>query len=99
MEELVNSSEARIDSSKKGFGASGQLRIGGKIFAMLVRGRLVVKLPRERIDDLVVAGQGERFDPGRGRLMNEWLSLDPAADVSWPELASEALRFVDPRQR
>lgn len=30
------------------FGASG-LKVGGKVFALLVKGRLVVKLPRERI--------------------------------------------------
>ena len=95
---LVSSSDARqgadIDPTKKGFGSSGQLRIGGKIFAMLVRGRLVVKLPRQRVDGLIAAGHGEHFDPGRGRLMREWLSLSPAADADWLSLAQEALAFV-----
>jgi len=57
---LVSTSDARqgsdIDPTRKGFGSSGQLRIGGKIFAMLVRGRLVVKLPRQRVDGLIAAG-------------------------------------------
>ena len=35
------------------FGASG-LKVGGKIFAMLVRGKLVVKLPQQRVDSLFV---------------------------------------------
>lgn len=39
------------------------LRINGKIFAMFSRGRFVTKLPRERVDQLVCAGKGERFDP------------------------------------
>ena len=69
------------------------LRTGGKIFAMLVQGRLVVKLPRERVDDLVAGGSAERFDPGRGRPMKEWASLDPAAP-EWEGLAAEARRFV-----
>jgi hypothetical protein len=66
---------------------------------MLVRGRLVVKLPRERIDGLIAAGEGERFDPGRGRLMKEWISLGPAADPRWLLLAKEALEFVGSGQR
>ncbi len=94
VEALVNTSDANIDRSKKGFGSSGQLRIKGKIFVMLVRGRLVVKLPRQRVDRLIAAGQGQRFDPGRGRLMQEWFSLDPAAETDWLTLANEALNFV-----
>jgi hypothetical protein len=100
---LLDASDARqgadIDPTKKGFGSAGQLRIGGKIFAMLVRGKLVVKLPRARIDGLIAAGEGERFDPGRGRLMKEWFSLGPAADSSWLLLANEALAFVESGSR
>lgn len=98
VEALVSSSDARrgvdIDPTSKGFGSSGQLRIGGKIFAMLVRGTLVVKLPRQRVDALIAAGAGERFDPGHGRLMKEWLSVSPDAAVDWLTLAREALDFV-----
>lgn len=80
---------------KRGFGSSGQLKVGGKIFAMLVRGRLVLKLPRRRVDQLVDAGDGERFDPRRdGRLMKEWLVLEPASTQDWSSLAREALAFV-----
>jgi len=48
-----------------GFGR-GALRYRRKIFAMVVRGQLVVKLPRQRVDDLVTDGQGERFDANKG---------------------------------
>jgi TfoX/Sxy family transcriptional regulator of competence genes len=79
---------------KRSFGAK-ELKIRGKIFAMLVRGRLVVKLPRARIDALVAAGTGERFDPRHdGRLMKEWLVIDPKAIDAWQPLATEALAFV-----
>jgi TfoX/Sxy family transcriptional regulator of competence genes len=82
-------------SQKKGFGSSGQLRVNDKIFAMLVRGRLVLKLPRQRVDALVAAEQGERFDPRRdGRLMKEWLVLAPRSEIEWLSLAKEALAFV-----
>ena len=40
-----------------GFGRSA-LRYRGKIFAMFVRGALVVKLPGQRVDELITAGHG-----------------------------------------
>jgi TfoX/Sxy family transcriptional regulator of competence genes len=56
--------------------ASLGLQVGGKIFAMLVRGDLVVKLPHQRVIELIEAGLGQQFDPRRdGRLMKEWLVL------------------------
>lgn len=76
-----------------GFGAAG-LKVDGKIFAMVAKGRIVFKLPRTRVDELVGTGTGERFDPGHGRLMKEWLALDPQAEVDWSALAAEALAFV-----
>lgn len=84
---------------KKGFGST-ELKVHGKIFAMLVRGQLVVKLPRARVDALVAAAQGERFDPRRdGRLMKEWLAVAPAAEEEWLPLAREALAFVASQRR
>lgn len=80
--------------SKKGFGASA-LKVHKKIFAMLVGGRLVVKLPRARVDALIAAGDGERFDPRHdGRLMKEWVMVEPASEVGWLPLAREAMAFV-----
>ena len=76
---------------------SNALKVGGKIFAMLVRGRLVVKLPRARVDELVAAGEGTRFDPRGGRPMTEWLVLDPASKLGWLPLAAEAMQFVAPK--
>ncbi len=78
----------------QGFGSQG-LKVHGKIFAMLVRGRLVVKLPKAQVDALVAAGDGTRFDPRNdGRLMKEWLVLDPTTQDRWLSLAREALAFV-----
>jgi TfoX/Sxy family transcriptional regulator of competence genes len=81
-------------SSNNRFGSSG-LRVHNKIFAMLSGGRLVVKLPKARVDALVASGDGERFDPRRdGRLMKEWLSLAPTSEQAWLPLAKEAKEFV-----
>lgn len=84
--------------SKKGFGSSG-LKIHNKIFAMLVKERLVVKLPKARVDALVASGDGERFDPRRdGRLMKEWIVIAPTSEVEWLSLAREAMEFVDAKR-
>lgn len=77
----------------RGFGRSA-LRFRGRIFAMLVRGRLVLKLPEERVDALVRSGEGVPFDANKGRPMREWLSLDPASGLDWLALAREALDFA-----
>jgi TfoX/Sxy family transcriptional regulator of competence genes len=84
------------DGPQRAFGSTS-LKTSGKIFAMLVNGRLVVKLDRKRVDALVKSGAGERFDPGHGRLMKEWLAIDSDSDDLWRSLATEAEAFVSRR--
>ena len=80
-----------------GFGKTEGLRISGKIFAMLVGDELVVKLPKERVDELVDAGVAKRFDAGKGRPMKEWASIAPSASRRWRALVEEARAFVGGR--
>jgi hypothetical protein len=96
VETLIGAAGVSIGPPKqRGFGAS-TLCVSGKIFTMLVRSKLVVKLPAARVDALVVAGAGERYDPRHdGRLMKEWLVVAPASEGEWLALAREALAFVD----
>jgi hypothetical protein len=61
---------------------------------MLVKGELVVKLPRRRVDAVVEAGHGSRFEPGPGRVMKEWLTVPPDSASDWLPLAREARDFV-----
>lgn len=82
------------DGGARGRFGSSALKVDGRIFAMLTRGRLVVKLSRRGVDALVASGDGQRFDPGHGRLMREWLSLEPASALDWLALAREAMQFV-----
>jgi hypothetical protein len=87
----------RASGGARKFGA-GALRANGKIFAMLVRERLVVKLARDRVAELVRSGAGEPFDPGHGRVMKEWVVILDE-DCSWLELAREAHGFVGGAKR
>ena len=77
-----------------GFGTNAGLRVGGKVFAMLIGGELVLKLPGERVDDIIEAGVAERFDPGHGRPMKEWVAISAEQGRRWPKLADEAFEFV-----
>lgn len=81
-------------SEGTGFGSNPGLRVKGKIFAMLVNGELVLKLPKERVDQLVASGSGARFDPGHGRVMKEWVTVPAGKGRLWGRLADEALQFV-----
>lgn len=90
-ETILNDSDAT--QAGKGFGADA-LKLRGKIFAMLTRDRLVVKLPKARVDTLIAAGYGERFDPRHdGRLMKEWLVVAPTHEGEWEALAREAMEY------
>ena len=93
VDELAGEEGVLVPQRGSGFGRSA-LRYRRKIFAMLVRGQLVVKLPRPRVDELVAAGHGERFHASKGTPMKEWFSLDPRAGLAWPPLAREALAFA-----
>jgi hypothetical protein len=70
------------------------MKIHGRIFAMLVQGRLVLKLPSRRVDALIASGAGSIFDANKGRPMKEWVTLEPPADGEWLALAREAMAFV-----
>ena len=69
------------------------LKVNGKIFAMYGRGKFVAKLSKPRVDELVSSGIGDRFNPGNGRLMKEWIAIPEHSD-HWIELAREAYAFV-----
>lgn len=90
---LVGRGGVTLGSGRRGFG-SDALQVGGRIFAMHRRGRLVLKLPRERVATLVASGDGEPFDAGKGKPMKVWIMLLPGTDEQQLSLAKEALTFV-----
>jgi len=91
------SKDARVDRPEvaraTGFGSKG-LKVARKMFAFHSKGRLVVKLPADRVHALVSDGKGEHFDPGHGHLMKEWVAFGYPERRLWPALAKEALEFA-----
>jgi hypothetical protein len=84
------------DGPKRAFGSTS-LKTDGKIFAMLVNDRLVVKLSAPRVSALVAEGVGEPFDPGHGRIQKEWLDVLRSDPDEWRALALESEAFVAKR--
>ena len=88
------SSDSEVTSGGKGFGSIG-LKVKGKVFALVSsRGEFVIKLPKQRVQELVAAGAGQYFDAGKGRPMKEWLAMEPARGGDLVSLAEEAHRYV-----
>jgi hypothetical protein len=93
------SADARVvpPSQKRGkFGANG-FKVDGKVFAMWVRGSLVVKLSQSEIDAAVAAGRGERLAMGK-RVMKEWLVVHED-ERRWPAIARRACAYVGGKPR
>jgi hypothetical protein len=66
----------------------------GKFFAFVTRGQLVVKLPADRVTELIANGEGRVFDAGKGRPMKEWVGLNPADETACAAYMREARKFV-----
>jgi hypothetical protein len=79
-----------------GFGSSPGLRVSRKIFAMLMSGELVVKLPADRCAELVADGVARPLERGQGRPMREWVVVADSARDRWPGLVDDALAYVRP---
>jgi Ser/Thr protein kinase RdoA (MazF antagonist) len=85
-------------SRGRGFG-SGALKVDGKIFASLSHGRLLIKLPADRVRALVEANHGEPFSTGPGRIKKEWITVAPSGLEEWLDLADESKRYVSSKAR
>jgi hypothetical protein len=73
---------------------SNALKVDGKIFASLSHGRVLIKLPVERVKALVEAKLGEPFSTGPGRVKKEWVTVAPSSVEEWARLSEEARRYV-----
>jgi hypothetical protein len=59
---------------------------------------LVVKLPRQRVAELIADGTGAPFAPN-GRVFREWLTVVVPDPGLWEELLAEAHEFAAPAQK
>jgi hypothetical protein len=59
---------------------------------------LVVKLPRERVGELIAAGIGDPFAPN-GRVFREWVTIRPLDSELWADVLAEARDFAAPENR
>lgn len=72
------------------------LRVNGRFFACVERttGNLVVKLPADRVNELVSSGSGISFAPN-GRVFREWVALPISNEDEWTAFLDEARTFVN----
>lgn len=73
--------------------ASEGLKTSGKFFAMVSRGDLVLKLPEDRVEELIAGGTAGAFEMGIRR-MREWVRVTPADAKTCEALMMEARDFV-----
>jgi hypothetical protein len=71
------------------------VRLAGKFVASYddKAGCLVVKLPRERVAELIEDGHGDPFAPA-GRTFREWVSVSTTDRELWQTLLAEAVDFA-----
>lgn len=73
------------------------LRVSGEFLAMPHHKGpgLVVKLPRERVDELIAEGSGQPFAPA-GKVFREWVLLAAVDEATWRAVLGEGVAFVAP---
>jgi hypothetical protein len=71
------------------------LRVGREVLALVdyKASGLVVKLPLDRVTDLIDAGIGQPFAPA-GRVFKEWVSVPEPNRKLWRHLLEEGVLFV-----
>jgi len=71
------------------------IRLGGRFLASYdgKAGQLVVKLPSERVAELVRTGTGDQFAPA-GKVFREWVAIPTIDRRLWRTLLAEAVAFA-----
>jgi hypothetical protein len=71
------------------------VRLAGRFLASYdgKAGCLVVKLPRQRVTELVAIGDGDPFAPA-GKVFREWVSIPTVNRKMWQGLLAEAVDFA-----
>ncbi len=94
--ELIGSLQLENSQVEEGTIMGGRcVRVAGEFLALVdfKSSGLVVKLPRERVDQLIADGLGRPFAPA-GKVFREWVSIPKADPRQWDALLREGIAFV-----
>jgi len=71
------------------------LRVNGEFLAMVFHktDQLIVKLPRDRVTEVIAGGHGTEFKPA-GRVFKEWLAVTDRDEDQWRGMLEEGREFV-----
>lgn len=93
--EEIAAAEGAGSAHRKGFG-TGSMFVGRKMFAVLdTTGDLVIKLPPERVKELIAAKSGRPWHPGNGVPLKEYVAVSYAQRKRWSALAREARTYME----
>jgi hypothetical protein len=70
------------------------LTADGKLFAILISDRLVVKVPAAQAAELIDAAEGVAFEPHPGRKLREWLVVRQFDAPTWQRLIADAHAYA-----
>ena len=70
-----------------------QIKLGKKVIFMFLKVNLLVKLPEERISEIIAAGDGEPYDPGTGKPMKNWVLITETRRELWIKYSEEAKQY------
>jgi hypothetical protein len=94
--ELIEELQAADPRIQEGTIMGGRCaRVDGEFLALVdFKGSgLVVKLPKERVDELIAQGRGRPFAPA-GKVFKEWISIPKRDRRVWRALLEEGIAFV-----
>ncbi len=70
------------------------LKIRKKMFVFFGKGKIVLKLPKERVTELLNSKEGLPYDPGTGNIMKEWVIIPVEFSDKWQDLTLEAKEYA-----
>ena len=70
------------------------LKIKRKMFVFLNQDNITVKLPKNRVTELLASGEGLPYDPGNGKIMKEWVTIPLKISDKWMAFVQEGMEFA-----
>ena len=97
--DLVNELREHDDRIEEGTIMGGRCaRVSGEFLGLVdYKGSgMVIKLPRQRVDELIAEGIGQPFGPA-GKVFREWVAIPHTDRRRWAKLLRESVLFVAPQ--